>query len=149
VISPSTPPPGRVSSGTSGARPSTLAIVVEDDPVLASVLSGALADEGYATRVGTTAAEARALLRDHPGALLVLDLTLPDGFGGDILAEAERRRELPRTVIVSTFALSEIIARRYDAELVRKPFELENFLAAVERMRTLGRPSRRSLGVAS
>jgi CheY-like chemotaxis protein len=149
VIAPSAPPPDRLSSGMSGPRRSAFALIVEDDPVLATVLSEALADEGYATRVALTAAAARGLMVEHPGALLILDLTLPDGFGGDLLAEAERRRELPRTVIVSTFGLAEIIARRYDAELVRKPFELEKFLGAVERMRTLGRPSRRSLGVAS
>jgi CheY-like chemotaxis protein len=139
----------RSSSGTSGHRRSAFAIIVEDDVVLATVLAGALADEGYATRVAINAAEGRALIAEHPGALLILDLTLPDGFGGDVLADAAMRGALPPTVIVSTFGLAEIVARKYDAELVRKPFELDAFLAAVERMRTLGRPSRRSLGVAS
>lgn len=133
------------SSRESGSRAAAFAIIVEDDPVLASVLSGALADEGFSTRVAATCAEGRAMLADHPAALLILDLTLPDGFGADLLADAERRGIVPRTLIVSAFALAELVARRYECELLRKPFELESFLDAVERLQTRPRTSRRSV----
>jgi DNA-binding NtrC family response regulator len=133
------------SSRDSGPRAAAFAIVAEDDPVLASVLCGALADEGFSTKVASTCAEARELLAEHPAAVLILDLTLPDGFGGDILADAEIRGALPRTLIVSSFALAELVARRHDCELLPKPFELEAFLDAFERTQTRPRKARRSM----
>jgi DNA-binding response OmpR family regulator len=134
-------PGARVSRTSSGAslRAARTILVVEDDVTLSSVISSALADEGYVTKVATTAAEARRMLAEELPTVMVLDLTLPDSFGGDLLAEATASGKMPSTVIVSTFPLAELIARRYDVELVRKPFELDALLAAVSR---LARPSR-------
>lgn len=140
-------PTSRPSRSSSGAtiRAARTILVIEDDVTLSSVIESALADEGYVTRVATTAAEARRMLAEEIPTVMVLDLTLPDAFGGDLLAEATASGRVPSTVIVSTFPLAELIARRYDVELVRKPFELDALIAAVGR---LARPRRstRSVG---
>jgi DNA-binding response OmpR family regulator len=134
-------PEMRSSRSSSGAviRAARTILVVEDDVTLATVIAGALTDEGYVAKIATTAEEARKLLAEELPTAMVLDLTLPDAFGGDLLGEASARGRMPATVIVSTFPLAELIARRYDVELVRKPFELEALLAAVGR---LARPHR-------
>lgn len=134
----------RPSGRSSGMQPRVPGhvLVVEDDPVLCEVLSLALRDEGWATHAVTTARAAREAILSNAPAVLLLDLTLPDGFGGDLLAELATRGALPPTVIVSTFALAELVARRYDVALVRKPFELEALLHSVSRVAAGRRPSR-------
>jgi DNA-binding response OmpR family regulator len=128
--------PGATS--TSGTRRTAFAVVVEDDAVLAGVLAGVLSDAGFAVRRARTMREGKQLLSEHPTALLVLDLTLPDAFGGEILSAAAQLDRVPPTVIVSAFGLAELIARSFDAELVRKPFELDAFVAAVARAQAKG-----------
>jgi DNA-binding response OmpR family regulator len=140
-------PSGRPSRSSSWAsiRAARTILVVEDDVTLSAVIASALADEGYVAKVATTAEEARRALAEEIPTAMVLDLTLPDAFGGDLLAEATARGRRPPTVIVSTFPLAELIARRYEVELVRKPFELDALLAAVGRLAR----ARRSLRAAT
>jgi DNA-binding response OmpR family regulator len=109
-------------------------LIVEDDPLIARVLTEVLEDEGYSVRVAADAAAGRELLRETPD-LLVLDLSLPDAFGGDLLEGCAREGRVPPTVIVSTFNLAELVARAYGAELVRKPFDLDAFVQAASRAR--------------
>ena len=65
-------------------------LLVEDDRELRHTLSDALKVEGYDVVASSSAADAHAVLRHsmasgEPLDLLVLDLGLPDGDGGDVL----------------------------------------------------------------
>ena len=74
---------------TAPARPTVL--LVEDEASIAIPFAGALRREGFEPVIAPTASEARAAWRATRPAVVLLDLTLPDGDGrqlvGDLRAE--------------------------------------------------------------
>lgn len=129
----------------SGTRMRSVApvLIVEDDAVMSRTISEALIDEGYLVVTANTLAAARSLLERSRPSVMVLDLTLPDNFGGDLLHELADAADPPPTVILSVFHLASMIADRYNVELVRKPFEMEQLISAVRRAQEQQRrPSR-------
>jgi CheY-like chemotaxis protein len=139
-----TPPRFRVQSG---ARPRTVptALIVEDDATLAVSMAGLLEDEGYATAIASTLAEARAALLLCNPHVLILDLTLPDAFGGDLLNELAENEDAPPTVLVTTFPLAPMLAARHEVELVTKPFLLDDLMKGIRRARDHARRPRRAI----
>lgn len=65
-------------------------MLVEDNDLLLGVLRQALEKEGYDVIPAASAAEMRTLLESQRPDLIVLDITLPDGDGRDILASFKR-----------------------------------------------------------
>jgi signal transduction histidine kinase/CheY-like chemotaxis protein/CHASE3 domain sensor protein len=65
-------------------------LIVEDDPVLRASTAQLLAADNVETVTAGTTAEARALLGSTPFDCVVLDLTLPDRSGLELLAEMAR-----------------------------------------------------------
>ncbi len=61
------------------------AVVVEDDVNTAFALTKAISAMGYSVRVAGTLKEARGLMQDEPPDVVLLDVTLPDGDGLDLL----------------------------------------------------------------
>ena len=128
-------------------------LIVEDDPRIVSFLERGLRAEGYSTESATTVRDAWAAV-EAPGGVdvLLLDLTLPDGTGTELLARLRRAgSDLP--VIVLT-AKGEVADKVHGLELgaddyMTKPFAFEELLA---RMRTAlrrpGQPSAHELVVA-
>jgi two-component system, chemotaxis family, chemotaxis protein CheY len=111
-------------------------LVVDDDPTILATVSETLDLEGYAVVTATNGAEALLVLeRDRP-AMVLLDMRMPvlDGWG---FVRAMRERGLSVRVVVMTAAAD---ARRWAAEIgaqgvLPKPFELDELIAAVERLR--------------
>ena len=111
-------------------------LVVDDDPTILATVSETLDLEGYAVVTATNGAEALLVLeRDRPS-MVLLDMRMPvlDGWG---FVRAMHERGLSANVVVMTAASD---ARRWAAEIgahgvLPKPFELDELLAAVERMR--------------
>ena len=68
-------------------------LVVDDEPEIADVLRAYLVREGLSVETCGTAADALALLGREPPDLLVLDVTLPDGSGLDVLRAACASRQ--------------------------------------------------------
>lgn len=67
-------------------------LIVDDDPALGPALADYLREEGYATRIVRTLADARsAVVNRHPDVLLI-DLFLPDGNGLELLNELGRAK---------------------------------------------------------
>lgn len=121
-------------------------LIVEDDAVIANCIAEALEDEGYVTRRATTMAEAQEKVRELRPAIAVVDLTLPDAFATDLIDELATRFDPPvPVVVVSTFPLANLVAARWGNQLVRKPYEVEDLLAAVQRA-VAGRRSSASFG---
>jgi CheY-like chemotaxis protein len=60
-------------------------LVVEDSTLVTDALTILLESAGHEVRVAATVAEALALGRREPVDVLLLDLTLPDGHGLDVL----------------------------------------------------------------
>jgi CheY-like chemotaxis protein len=110
-------------------------LVVDDDPTILATVSETLDMEGYPVVTATNGREAlEAVERDSP-TIVLLDMRMPvlDGWG---FMRVARERHMNLKVVVMTAAAD---ARRWAAEIgaqgvLAKPFELDELIAAVERM---------------
>jgi DNA-binding response OmpR family regulator len=102
-------------------------LVVEDDPVLRHAIERAMGSAGYDTRAAETCATALASALETMPRLLVLDLSLPDGNGLDLLEEIRRVRPDGdiAVVVVSSDRVSraELRAHRVD-RFIAKPVDM-------------------------
>jgi two-component system OmpR family response regulator len=124
---PSAPPPLAHPDGTP-----VRVLVVDDEPDLAEVLSGALAYEGWQVRTAGDAATAVAEAAAFRPDAVVLDVMLPDGDG---LAVLRRLRAARPDVCVLFLTARDTVADRVAGitaggdDYVTKPFSLEEVLA--------------------
>jgi len=107
-------------------------LIVEDEPQIGEVLAGYLQAEGFSPTVNTTFSQAMATLGQSRPELLLLDVTLPDGSGLDILRHV-REREIP---VILVTARREEIDRILGLEIgaddyITKPFSPREVVARV------------------
>ena len=127
-----------------GSRPGRSVLVVEDDEAVTGVLRIALSWAGFNVRVVTTGADAlRELESDatdpHPDRRLdglILDLTLPDGLGGEVLrAVREANSGGPAWIVVSALHRDEVTYRYgyLGSRFFPKPFDPWELAEALKR----------------
>ncbi len=109
-------------------------LVIEDNPRLAAVMTKLLADNGMTVDSVATVEDARAALSLGPYDLVLLDLALPDGYGGDLL-KSLRAAGKPTPVLVATARGDvsdrvQLLNAGADDYLV-KPFSLDELLARI------------------
>jgi len=119
-------------------------LLIEDDTMLADGLVRSLRQSGYAVDWTADGEEAEAILRTQAFDLVILDLTLPNMDGLEILRSL-RARHVPVPVLITT-ARSEVDDRIKGLDLgaddyLTKPFEMGEFDA---RVRALVRRSQAS-----
>ena len=107
-------------------------LIVEDEAQIGEVLAGYLQAEGFSPTVNTTFSQAMATLGQSRPELLLLDVTLPDGSGLDILRHV-REREIP---VILVTARREEIDRILGLEIgaddyITKPFSPREVVARV------------------
>ena len=108
-------------------------LVVEDDPCTCELMSRLLTRTGYRVRCASSLAEAAAQLEPPPCCVL-LDLTLPDGSGLDLLRQI---REGPHPVPVALITgvagdrAAEDAALLKPSALFTKPVDLSEVVAWV------------------
>jgi two-component system, OmpR family, response regulator RegX3 len=126
-------------------------LLVEDEPSISEPFARALAREGFRPTVAGTADEARALARDAPPDLVLLDLMLPDSDGQELARELREDSEVP--IIMVTARSSEadrVVGLDVADDYVVKPFALAETIARIRAVlrRSCGRGSepRRSAG---
>jgi signal transduction histidine kinase/CheY-like chemotaxis protein len=104
---------------------------LEADSDLSDVLSATLAGKAVVT-AAQTLREARRLLGSEPFSLLILDPSLPDGDGLDLLAELPQRvtYRLP-VVILSVAEMPQAVRQRVTAALVKSRVSEERITAIV------------------
>ena len=121
-------------------------LVVDDEPQIVEVLVAYLEREGTAVQSCGTAQEALEALQAAPPDVLVLDITLPDGSGLDVLRAASAPGARVPTILLS--ARSEEADRIVGLELgaddyVTKPFSPREVVARVRSlMRRTGEAAR-------
>lgn len=114
-------------------RPKKRALIVEDDAALVRVLRDNLEYEGFEVQCATTGQQAMSLARSSHPDVVLLDVTLPDSSGFDLL---DTIRQDGRTAVIVLTARSqksdklEGLVRGAD-DYVTKPFDLEELLARV------------------
>ena len=108
-------------------------LVVDDEPVLAELVSMALRYEGWEIATAGDGATAIALARENPPDVVVLDVMLPDMSGLDVLRKLRERIPL---LLTAKDSVEERIAGLTAGgdDYVTKPFSLEE---VVLRLRAL------------
>ncbi len=117
-------------------------LVVDDEPVLAELVTMALRYEGWAVSTAGDGAAAIALARKEPPDVVVLDVMLPDMSGLDVLRKLrEQIPGLPLLLLTAKDAVEDRIAGLTAGgdDYVTKPFSLEE---VVLRLRALLRRTR-------
>ena len=110
-------------------------LLLEDDDSLIDGLQYTLEKNGFSLDIAKTTAQARELLSSGTSyALLLLDVTLPDGTGFDICTQV-RKRDLRIPIIFLTASDEEIhIIRGLDCggdDYITKPFRLGELLSRI------------------
>jgi YesN/AraC family two-component response regulator len=117
------------------AQPKPAILVVDDEAAIREALALALADR-YVVHTAVCGAEAFAILRAHPIALILLDVVLQHEHGLELVAPF--RRLSPARILILTGQGSEAVAARACWEGVAgylpKPVTLPTLRAAVDRL---------------
>jgi two-component system OmpR family response regulator len=119
--------PARVVMRRADGKPINV-LVVDDEPVLAELVSMALRYEGWDIATAGDGATAISLARDNPPDVVVLDVMLPDMSGLDVL---HRLREqipgLPLLLLTAKDSVEDRIAGLTAGgdDYVTKPFSIE------------------------
>lgn len=112
-------------------------LVVDDEPVLAELVSMALRYEGWDIATAGDGASALAIAREQPPDVVVLDVMLPDMSGLDVLHELRKQiPALPLLLLTAKDSVEDRIAGLTAGgdDYVTKPFSIEE---VVLRLRAL------------
>jgi two-component system OmpR family response regulator len=124
------PSPERIVMRRADGKP-IRALVVDDEPVLAEMVSMTLRYEGWAVATAGDGASAIKLARENPPDVVVLDIMLPDMSGLQVL---ERLRDtqpgLPLLLLTAKDSVEDRIAGLSAGgdDYVTKPFSLEELV---------------------
>ncbi len=108
------------------------AYVLEDDPPIAALEADVLRDLGYSVITCARIVELGDLMDLALPDLLVIDVMLPDGDGGDITELLRSAWPGIPVVFVSAAARERLAELAPLGPIVEKPFDIESFAAAVE-----------------
>jgi DNA-binding response OmpR family regulator len=111
-------------------------LVVEDDPLIRTLLTDVLTDEGYTVVAAETGEQALTAITTVWPRLITLDLDLPGISGELILAELRRRDETRELPVVVVTAMEPIPAsvRRLAQVIVPKPFDIDRLLTVIQKL---------------
>lgn len=112
-------------------------LVVEDDPAIAETSRGFLARGGYTAKLVGTISGAMEELARTPYPLVLLDLSLPDGSGLQVLEYLQAKLRLRETAVIvatadATMSMAVDCMRRGAYDYIVKPFNSDRLLTTVE-----------------
>ncbi len=112
-------------------------LIVEDSPLVSDAFRVLFTAAGYDVDVAATVAEAIERGTSAPVDMMLLDLTLPDGNGLDILHALRARGSLPRATLAMT-GHNDSASRRSCLEagcvdVLLKPVPIGELLRQIER----------------
>ena len=111
-------------------------LVVDDEESVVLTIRAILQLDGYDVATGTSAAQARELVREREFDLVLTDLRLEDGDGLDVLRAVRERSTETVTIMLTGYASLEsaVAALRAGAyDYLIKPSEVEELRATVAR----------------
>ncbi|HCI48124.1 MAG TPA: nitrogen regulation protein NR(I) [Rhodospirillaceae bacterium] len=126
-------------------------LVADDDRSIRTVLTQALAREGYDVRTTSNASTLWRWVSDGEGDLVITDVVMPDENGLDLLPRLRRLRPELRVVVMSaqnTLMTAVKAAERGAFEYLPKPFDLSELIQVVERALKAGAVEQTDIPVA-
>jgi DNA-binding NtrC family response regulator len=111
-------------------------LIIDDDPNICIILSELLKQMGHGFEIAKTAVDAQLLFNSHLFDLVLLDLTLPDGNGLDLLPQFTGTPQSPEVIIISGTGdvRGAALAFKYGAwDYVQKPFLLDEVSLPITR----------------
>jgi len=117
------------------------ALVVEDEPDVATFIAEVLADNGFSVFTAADGAEAMRLLRAERPDLVTLDISIPEKSGVRCYKEMRDDTSFDRTPVVMVTGIQPSFERFIHTRrqvpppegYVAKPFTAEDLIAAVSR----------------
>lgn len=108
-------------------------LLVEDDRDIAGGIRYTLETEGHTIRLCTSKADALAALADDAFDLLLLDITLPDGSGHDVLRAARAKNRVPAIFLTArNDEPSVVMGLDMGADdYITKPFRVRELLSRI------------------
>ncbi len=122
---------------TSNVSPCTRVLVVEDDPVIARVLSEFFGLLGIAVDLAPSAAEGSAIYSPSRHDLVLVDLNLPDRLGSDLALDLRHRAAVAERIVILGMSADARLASWDSAEaqafddVLIKPIGLDQLREAV------------------
>jgi DNA-binding response OmpR family regulator len=120
-------------------------LVVDDEPTLRELVAEALREAGYLIDTAANGAEALELMRRDVPHAVILDLMMPllDGAGFINLKRLNPRfAAVPVLLVTAAYGAYDAAERLGASACLTKPFELDELLAAVDRLVGAGLPVR-------
>lgn len=113
-------------------------LIVEDSPLVTDAFEILFGEAGYEVDTARTVADAIQLGKTKPVDVMLLDLTLPDGNGLEILDALRQQGRLPRATLAMT-GDSSLESRRSCLEagcsdVLVKPVPIRDLLRQIERL---------------
>jgi two-component system, cell cycle response regulator DivK len=112
-------------------------LVMEDDAPLRALIVELLSDDGYGVIQAADGRQGLRLAREHHPSVILLDLGLPPTSGLQVLRDlrtAEQTRYIPVVAVSGHEPSVGALAEQRPDGFIRKPFDLDNLLAHVERI---------------
>ncbi len=112
-------------------------LVVDDDRVLADLLTNFLEDEGYVVRVASNGQDALDLVRERPPDMILMDIQMPvmDGYTCcRRLRGVEATARIPIIVMSANAARAAVQAELGIEEFLGKPFDLNELMRRVRKL---------------
>lgn len=126
-------------------RQKPLVALVEDDRSLAALIGGQLAEGGFSTQAFHKGGSALRHLESEHANLVLLDLSLPDMDGLEVLARIQGLPAPPPVVVLSSLDNAAVVRRALDAgaeDYVRKPYDPGELCARLRAVLRRAAPAR-------
>jgi signal transduction histidine kinase len=131
---------GPDKKGTTGEREKT-ALVIEDDPLAASIVETSLVDAGFAVVKTANGRDGITAAQENPPGLIILDLMMPGMNGFEVLAALRSQENIAGipVIVLTAMALSpedkeRLLARGAQAVVEKGSLDREEFIATVRRV---------------
>ncbi|MBL0421688.1 response regulator [Ramlibacter sp. AW1] len=119
-------------------------LLVDDELSSAEVLGLILSREGYEVTMAADGQQALLRLRDTRPDLVITDFMMPVLNGAELVNALRKLPEHAHTPVLLMSGAPEAALRAYQVDyqaFMRKPFELDAFLATVARLAAQARPA--------
>ena len=120
-----------------GPRPAdTTILVVDDDPVILTLVERTLRAEGFRVWTANRAADARNLLAELAGSvdLVLTDIAMPEGLGSELALQSHSTQRWVRVLFMSSYSREHLQKHGVDvpeAQFLKKPFVAAQLVSSI------------------